>query len=90
MNVVPCITIQICGATRAPIGGATYHEFVWPQHDRVLPASLHGQRFADEIPGVQVRTLAGVGHVPTYDDPELIVDTITDWIVLAYHPTDVG
>lgn len=50
----------------------------------------HGRRLADEIPGVQERTLAGVGHVPTYDDPEPIVDTITDWIVRAYHPTDVG
>ena len=34
--------------------------------------------------------LAGVGHVPTSDDPKLIVDTITDWIVRAYHSTDVG
>jgi hypothetical protein len=49
----------------------------------VLPASLHGQRFVDEIPDVQVPTLAGVGHVSTYDDPELIVETITDWIAHA-------
>ena len=55
----------------------------WPQRDRVVPASLRGQRFADEIPDVQMRTLAGVGHVPTYDEPELIVETITDWITHA-------
>jgi pimeloyl-ACP methyl ester carboxylesterase len=62
---------------------------VWPQHDRVLPASLHGQRFADEISDVEMRTLAGVGHVPTYDDPQLVVDTIIDWIARAYRPADV-
>lgn len=58
----------------------------WPQHDRVVPASLHGHRFADEIPHVQMRILAGVGHIPTYDDPELIVETITDWIAHANEP----
>jgi pimeloyl-ACP methyl ester carboxylesterase len=62
---------------------------VWPQHDRVLPASLHGQRVADEISDVEMRTLAGVGHVPTYDDPQLVVDTIIDWIARAYRPADV-
>jgi pimeloyl-ACP methyl ester carboxylesterase len=55
----------------------------WPQHDRVVPASLHGKRFADEIRDVQMRTLPGVGHIPTYDDPQLIVETITDWVARA-------
>jgi pimeloyl-ACP methyl ester carboxylesterase len=52
----------------------------WPQHDRVLPAALHGQRFVDEIRDVEIRELPGVGHVPTYDDPELVVETIARWI----------
>jgi hypothetical protein len=33
-----------------------------------------------------MRTLPGVGHVPTYDDPQLIVETITEWVARAEGP----
>ena len=52
----------------------------WAEHDRVLPARTCADRFRREIPGAEYRVLAGVGHVPMWDDTQLITDTITDWI----------
>jgi pimeloyl-ACP methyl ester carboxylesterase len=52
----------------------------WAEHDRVLPARTCAARFRREIPGAEYRVLAGVGHVPMWDDTQLIADTITDWI----------
>jgi pimeloyl-ACP methyl ester carboxylesterase len=48
----------------------------WPEHDRILPMSRHAERFRSEIPGVEFRVLEGVGHVPMWDDPALVVETI--------------
>jgi pimeloyl-ACP methyl ester carboxylesterase len=50
------------------------------QFDRVLPAERHGPRFRREIPGVEVRTLAGCGHLPMWDDTRLIVRTISEFV----------
>lgn len=52
----------------------------WPQRDRVLPVSRRTARFATEIPGVVIRELADVGHIPTWDNPSLITGTITEWV----------
>ena len=43
-----------------------------PQFDRILPPERHAPRLRREIPGVEARTLLGCGHVPMWDDPELI------------------
>ena len=51
----------------------------WPRHDRMLPMSRHADRFRAEIPGVEFRVLEGVGHVPTWDDPQLVADLIRDF-----------
>jgi pimeloyl-ACP methyl ester carboxylesterase len=51
----------------------------WPEHDRILPRSRHSQRFREEIPGAEFRLLEGVGHVPMWDDPRLVVTTIRDF-----------
>ncbi|MBA3328782.1 MAG: alpha/beta fold hydrolase [Solirubrobacterales bacterium] len=52
----------------------------WPQHDRVLPMALHSDRFRAEIPGVEFRVLPAVGHVPMWDDPRLVVETIHGFV----------
>lgn len=51
----------------------------WGERDRVLLPSL--ARFHEELPP-QTRwlTLLGCGHVPTYDDPSLVVRTILSGI----------
>jgi pimeloyl-ACP methyl ester carboxylesterase len=50
------------------------------QFDRVLPAERHGPRLRREIPGVEVRTLAGCGHLPMWDDTRLVVETIRTFV----------
>jgi len=51
-----------------------------PQFDRILPQERHSPRFRSEIPGVEWRLLAGCGHVPMWDDTQLVVDTICEFI----------
>jgi pimeloyl-ACP methyl ester carboxylesterase len=51
----------------------------WPRHDRMLPMPLHAPRFRAEIPGVQFTVLEGVGHVPTWDQPQLVASLIRDF-----------
>jgi pimeloyl-ACP methyl ester carboxylesterase len=45
-----------------------------------LPAESHAPRFRREIPGVELQTLAGCGHVPMWDDSHLIVRTISEFV----------
>jgi pimeloyl-ACP methyl ester carboxylesterase len=53
---------------------------VSPQHDRILPAERHAQRFRREIPGVESRMLPGCGHLPMWDDTRLVVQTIAEFV----------
>ena len=55
----------------------------WPELDRVLPMSRHAARFRAEIPGVEFRVLPRVGHVPMWDDPRLVADTIAEFAQAA-------
>ena len=52
----------------------------WPRHDRMLPMSRHAERFRTEIPRVEFRVLEGVGHVPNWDDPQLVAGLIRDFV----------
>jgi len=51
-----------------------------PQFDRILPPERHSPRFRNEIAGVEWRLLPGCGHVPMWDDTQLVVDTICGFI----------
>jgi pimeloyl-ACP methyl ester carboxylesterase len=51
-----------------------------PQFDRILPQERHSLRFRREIPGVEWRLLPGCGHVPMWDDTQLVVDAICEFI----------
>jgi pimeloyl-ACP methyl ester carboxylesterase len=50
----------------------------WAQHDRTIPFKRYGQPLIDLLPGAEHVTLAGVGHMPMYDAPELVARTILD------------
>ncbi|MEA2346956.1 MAG: hypothetical protein QOG62_743 [Thermoleophilaceae bacterium] len=52
----------------------------WPEKDKVLPISRYSQRFRNEIPGAEFKVLEGTGHVPMWDDPRTVIDTITGWV----------
>ena len=51
-----------------------------PEFDRILPAERHAPRFKREIPGVESRMLPGCGHAPMWDDTQLILSTIIDFV----------
>lgn len=52
----------------------------WPERDRILPLRRHAQRFRDEISGVEYIELPGAGHVPMWDTPQLVTDTIEGFV----------
>jgi pimeloyl-ACP methyl ester carboxylesterase len=52
----------------------------WPQHDRILPMTRHAERFRTEIAGAEFVVLAGTGHVPMWDSPQLVIDTIHGFV----------
>lgn len=47
-----------------------------PQFDRVLPGSRHAPRYLREIPGVESVSLPDCGHVPVWDNAELVTELI--------------
>jgi pimeloyl-ACP methyl ester carboxylesterase len=51
-----------------------------PQFDRILPAERHAPRYRREIPGVDSVMLPGCGHVPMWDDSQLVIRTITEFV----------
>lgn len=50
----------------------------WSGEDRILPINLYGSRARQMIPGARFVVLDGIGHVPMYDDPKLVADTIME------------
>ena len=48
----------------------------WSEKDTLIPFQPYGIRFPKLVPQADFSTLAGVGHVPMYDDPELIARTV--------------
>lgn len=51
-----------------------------PQFDRVLPGSRHAPRYRREIPGVETVTLPDCGHVPVWDNAELVTRLIVEHV----------
>lgn len=49
----------------------------WGSRDRLL-LPRQGPRFARVIPGADLRPLRGAGHVPMWDDPELVTEVILE------------
>lgn len=51
-----------------------------PQYDRVLPVERNAPRLRREVPGAEVRMLAGCGHVPMWDNTRLVVSLISEFV----------
>ena len=49
----------------------------WPENDRLLPYEYYGKAWREAAPFAKWQAVPGVGHVPTYDEPELIAEQIT-------------
>ncbi|MET0386849.1 MAG: alpha/beta hydrolase [Polyangiales bacterium] len=48
----------------------------WAEKDRIFPLPSHAELARHRIPGAHYLELRGVGHVPMFDDPQLVADTI--------------
>lgn len=48
----------------------------WAAEDRLFPPASFRDHVLETIPGATFEVLEGVGHVPMYDDPGLVADTI--------------
>jgi pimeloyl-ACP methyl ester carboxylesterase len=55
----------------------------WCEKDRILPMDRYAERYRAAIPGSELVVLEGCGHVPMYDDPQLVADTIADFAARA-------
>jgi pimeloyl-ACP methyl ester carboxylesterase len=50
----------------------------WSAHDRVLPLRTAGALAREEMPDARFLILDAVGHVPMFDDPDLVARTILE------------
>lgn len=56
--------------------GSTPAAIVWGECDQVIPFERYGRPMLNRVPGAEPRTIAGVGHVPMYDDPQAVAAEI--------------
>lgn len=61
----------------------------WSQHDKVL-LPYQGRNARKVLPEAFHTVLAGVGHVPMMDDPELVARTILDTVARAEHSSSAA
>ncbi|HRH85239.1 MAG TPA: alpha/beta fold hydrolase [Rubrivivax sp.] len=63
----------------APLdAGSVPIRIAWGACDAVIPYPRYGAPFVERIGGAEATTVAGVGHVPTYDDPARIAASILE------------
>jgi pimeloyl-ACP methyl ester carboxylesterase len=70
-------------STTAPLARAVAEQdypirIAWAERDRTLPPKRYGMPVYAVIPTAEQVTLPGVGHVPMYDDPDLVARTILE------------
>lgn len=52
----------------------------WSGKDQLLPMPYYSEKWQQAAPFAEFRVLPGVGHVPMYDSPMLVANTIKAWI----------
>ncbi|WP_293047250.1 alpha/beta hydrolase [Mycobacterium sp.] len=60
------------GAIECPV------RIAWSERDALIPYEPYGLRFPALVPNAEFTTLPGVGHVPMYDDPHLVAQTVLE------------
>src|SRR5439155_1717174 len=59
----------------------------WARSARTIPFARYGRPLLEAVPHAEHVTLTGVGHVPMFDDPELVARTILEVTRRADNPT---
>ncbi len=62
----------------------------WGTKDRILPTPRYSNRLRQMLPNAEWVELPGVGHVPMSDDPELVADTISNFVARVPKPVVVA
>ena len=50
------------------------------ERDRVLPHPRFSKRFVRHVPGIDVKHLDGVGHIPMFEAPDRVTALIIEWV----------
>lgn len=50
------------------------------EHDRIVPAKRYGPPYVAMLPSMGVVTLPDVGHIPMFEAPDLVADTILEHV----------
>jgi pimeloyl-ACP methyl ester carboxylesterase len=61
------------GQIRCPV------QLLFPARDRIFPPRIYRKRWERALPAAQTQSLAGVGHVAMWDDPQLVAAAIVDF-----------
>ncbi len=85
-GVANCIAFDDLVASIPGSGGIPVHDeplpvpvrIAYPAKDRTIPFERFGTPLLERLPGAEHVVLHGVGHVPMWDDPELVSRTILD------------
>jgi pimeloyl-ACP methyl ester carboxylesterase len=64
------------GATRALEHPSCPVRIAWAERDHMIPWRAYGAPMRTIVPEAEFVRLPAVGHVPMWDDPALVVDTI--------------
>lgn len=73
----PLIRTLLTEGPRPPlVTGAVPEHVAWSHHDRLVPYPHYGAPTVGQLPGAHLTRLPGVGHVPMWDNPRLVIDTI--------------
>ncbi|MCW3038470.1 MAG: hydrolase [Solirubrobacterales bacterium] len=70
----------IAGSDGLAAGAASDYpiRIAWSGNDRTIPLERYGRPLVANVPGAELVVLPGVGHVPMFDDPALVVRTILE------------
>jgi pimeloyl-ACP methyl ester carboxylesterase len=66
------------GPLRALNAGHVPVRIAWSGKDRVIPFEKYGRPIVAVLPDAQATVIAGVGHVPMYDDPQAVAAQILE------------
>ena len=51
----------------------------WCEKDKIFPVGRYAEPYRAAVPGSELVVLHGCGHVPMYDDPQLVANTIANF-----------